>query len=404
MAFELTSFESLILLSIPITSGIVGWGTNVLALKMTFYPIDFVGIRPIGWQGIIPSKVKKMAEKAVDLLTAKLMKIEEQFDLIDPEVIVKEMEPGLKDATRKIIEEVMVSQIPDLWARSPESLKQTVYHAVEEEFPHTVKDMMKDIKVNINELVDLKKLAVSILTNNKLLVNQIFLTCGEKEFKFIEKSGFYFGFVFGLMQMVAFYFYQPWWFLPLFGFFIGYATNWLALKLIFEPRNPIKIGPLSYQGLFLRRQQEVAREYSSIISEKVVTTAGLFEFMVRGPGSIKMAEIIKDNIEKIVDQTANSSSILIKWIVSQEKLDIIKNIAIFRFKQELPISLKQVFHYAEETLNIRNTLREKMSALSPVEFEGFLRPIFQEDELTLILVGAFLGCFAGFAQYFLLFS
>ncbi|MBX2840190.1 MAG: hypothetical protein KTR26_00350 [Flammeovirgaceae bacterium] len=404
MAFDLTSIESLILLSIPITSGIVGWGTNVLALKMTFYPIEFVGIRPLGWQGIIPSKVKKMAEKAVDLLTAKLMKIEEQFDLIDPEVIVKEMESGLKDTSRKIIEEVMVSQIPDIWERAPETLRQTVYHTVEEEFPHTVRDMMNDIKININELVDLKKLAVSILTNNKLLVNQIFLACGEKEFKFIEKSGFYFGFIFGLIQMVVFYFFQPWWFLPLFGFFIGYATNWLALKLIFEPRNPIKIGPFSYQGLFLKRQQEVAREYSNIISAKVVTTSGLFEFMVRGPGSIKMAEIIKNNIEKIVDQTANSSSILIKWMVNQEKLDIIKNIAIFRFKQELPISLKQVFHYAEETLNIRNTLREKMSALTPVEFEGFLRPIFQEDELTLILVGAFLGCLAGFAQYFLIFS
>ena len=32
------------------------------------------------------------------------------------------------------------------------------------------------------------------------------------------------------------------------------------------------------------------------------------------------------------------------------------------------------------------------------EFEGVLHPVFQEDELTLILVGAFLGLVAGFGQ------
>ena len=46
----------LIYLAIPITSALVGWLTNVVAIKMTFYPLNFIGIKPIGWQGIIPSK------------------------------------------------------------------------------------------------------------------------------------------------------------------------------------------------------------------------------------------------------------------------------------------------------------------------------------------------------------
>ena len=28
----------------PFMAGVVGWGTNVLALQMTFYPIEFIGI------------------------------------------------------------------------------------------------------------------------------------------------------------------------------------------------------------------------------------------------------------------------------------------------------------------------------------------------------------------------
>jgi len=31
-------------LIIPFISGIVGWATNVLALKMTFYPLEYIGM------------------------------------------------------------------------------------------------------------------------------------------------------------------------------------------------------------------------------------------------------------------------------------------------------------------------------------------------------------------------
>ena len=49
-------------------------------------------------------------------------------------------------------------------------------------------------------------------------------------------------------------------------------------------------------------------------------------------------------------------------------------------------------------LDLEETLKQKMQQLSGQEFEGVLHPVFQEDELTLILVGAFLGMVAGFAQ------
>ena len=51
---------------IPWVAGLVGYFTNVLALEMTFYPVEFWGIEIFriktepwglfGWQGIIPTK------------------------------------------------------------------------------------------------------------------------------------------------------------------------------------------------------------------------------------------------------------------------------------------------------------------------------------------------------------
>jgi hypothetical protein len=43
-------------------------------------------------------------------------------------------------------------------------------------------------------------------------------------------------------------------------------------------------------------------------------------------------------------------------------------------------------------------MQEKMRTLSSAEFERVLHPVFEEDELTLILIGTGLGGLAGFAQ------
>ena len=78
------NFETLSLLSIPLISAIVGWLTNYLAVKMMFYPIEFVGIKPfLGWQGLIPAKRRQMAEIEVELVLGKLLSVEELAQRLD---------------------------------------------------------------------------------------------------------------------------------------------------------------------------------------------------------------------------------------------------------------------------------------------------------------------------------
>lgn len=54
--------------------------------------------------------------------------------------------------------------------------------------------------------------------------------------------------------------------------------------------------------------------------------------------------------------------------------------------------------YVDETLGLEKEMESKMRLMSSEEFEGVLHPIFEEDELTLIVVGGVLGMTAGFLQ------
>lgn len=390
-------------LIIPFVSAVVGWGTNVLALKMTFYPLEFIGIPPyLGWQGIIPSKAGRMAGMSVDLLTANLIRIEEVFARLEPERVAEEMQDDLQRISKEIINRVMNAQAPKLWKILPEKTKENLYNEVANDFPQVVEELMVEFKEHITELFDLRGMVVETLLEDRALLNTIFIKCGEREFKFIERSGLYFGFLFGIVQMIFWFHYSAWWILPVAGLFVGYATNWLALRLIFSPLHPYKIGPWTIQGLFLKRQKEVAAEYSRIVASRILTPEKVYDDILYGKATDKLSEIVEKHVQKVVDITGAQYQPLFD-LISKKRIDTVRNIISFHFNYDFPILMRSVYDYTQKALKMEETMREKMSNLSSPEFQGFLRPVFQEDELKLILVGAFLGGLAGLAQLYLLF-
>ncbi|MDA7501965.1 hypothetical protein N8482_01690 [Chitinophagales bacterium] len=391
-------------LLIPVISALVGWGTNVLALKMTFYPLEFKGIPPLlGWQGIIPNKSKIMAEKSVDMILTKLIDIQEQFSKLSPELIAQTMGPSLDRVAKKVTNEVLASQYPVLWKALPLSKKDLIFERIRTEIPVVTAAVMQDVKEHITELFDAKQMVINELVSNKSLLNEIFLKVGKEEFKFIERSGLWFGGLFGLIQMAIWIFFPYWFILPIAGLLVGYLTNLIALKLIFFPIKHYKIGSYVWQGLFIKRQKEVSAEYAEIVASKIFTSKLIFDSLLDGPYAENVNDVIKKHIHLVVDAAAGDQKDLFMLVAGTKKYEAIKNLTAFSFCEDLPIIIRDIFPYTEEALEIESTLRTRMSELPADDFVGFLRPVFQEDEWKLILVGAILGFFAGFMQWLLLF-
>ena len=69
-----------------------------------------------------------------------------------------------------------------------------------------------------------------------------------------------------------------------------------------------------------------------------------------------------------------------------------------RVLQLLPTELPLVHGYVDHALQLEPTLKERLRRLTPQQFEQVLHPVFQEDELTLVIVGAVLGLIVGYGQ------
>ena len=54
--------------------------------------------------------------------------------------------------------------------------------------------------------------------------------------------------------------------------------------------------------------------------------------------------------------------------------------------------------YTDKAFDLENTLRTRLSQLPSKEFEGMLRPAFQEDEWMIMVLGGVLGVVVGTLQ------
>lgn len=391
--------------SMPVVAALIGYGTKLVAIRMMFEPLEFRGWKPpyLGWQGIVPRNAARMAAIACDTMTARLLTPRDVFGKLDPKRVAREIETPLLAAVEGITREVAAQHQPGLWELLPERVRAMLVGRVRDEAPAIVERIMLDLQRNIDHVFDLKDMVVTNLTRDKALLNRIFREAGRKEFQFIARSGIGFGFAIGCVQALTWAATHSAWVMPLFGGFTGWFTDWLALKMIFEPKQPKRyFGLFEWQGLFLRRRQEVAAEYGALIAGEIITPRNVLDAVLRGPLSDRLYEMILKHVHVAVDEQAGLARPLLMFAVGTAGYEQMKVAVARRLMETLPETMKHVEAYAGDAMDLKNTLVTRMRSLTPEEFEGLLRPAFQQDEWALIAVGAALGFLVGEFQVFVM--
>ena len=192
-----------------------------------------------------------------------------------------------------------------------------------------------------------------------------------------SRSGF--GFLFGVGQ-AAVWLYHPYRvLLPLAGSVVGYATNWVAIKLVFEPVEPVDVLGMEVQGLFEKRQPEVSDAFAAFLRARVLTSPRLLAELVDGDRAPRLRALLRRELPFVVP-------------------DSVLDAAIGGIRAVAAAERHGAHDLIDASLDLEADLSAKLKALPSAEFENLLHPVFQEDEFTLILVGGVLGAGAGMAQ------
>lgn len=246
--------------------------------------------------------------------------------------------------------------------------------------------IVEQIQADPQYYLDIKAQVVSSLMTEKRLLVQLFQKCGRNELKFIVFTGLWGGFLLGLVQMIGWLCWPIPASLALGGAIVGYATDWFALTILFQPVEPIQILGFKVHGLFLQRQREVSQEFASFVTKNLLTPDKLWNALSTGPQCSRLESLIKEELKREL--------IFFLPGLSDGDWSLFANAVL----KALPRGAKCTHDYMQKELRLEETIRAEMLKMKSAEFERVLHPIFAEDELTLILVGTLLGALSGALQ------
>ena len=334
----------------------------------------------------------------VELMTSKLIDVREVFSRMDPKRMSRILSNDAQSSLKKVVDGIGEVQLPNIWSFVPDSALEECVLYLGEDIDKYIEGLMEELKVNIEDVMDLKHLVVTTALTQKELVVKMFQQVGEKEFSFIRLSGFYFGFLFGVIQSGIFYMYNAWWLLPVCGFLVGYLTNWVALKVIFSPIEPIQVGPMRAQGLFLKRQDEVSVMFAELSSDYFLKPKGMWGEILQGARFSAFQAMVEAYTYRYISEYLGKAKLPVLIYLGQEGLNQLATKMASIIIADLPRLIPATYDYTEEAMQIRPTISQKLKELPPIDFEGVLHPVFQEDEIKLIIVGGVLGFAAGLLQ------
>jgi uncharacterized membrane protein YheB (UPF0754 family) len=390
--------------AIPFVAALIGYLTKRVAIEMMFRPLEFIGIPRtfLGWQGVVPKHGGRMAAIATDLLTSNLLDLREIFAKIDPALITREIEQPLLRAVDHVARDVLEQYHPRLWEVLPTIAQELLVKQVQAATPRLVRELMNEIRENLDEVLDVNDMTIQNLTRDKALLVRLIRETSRPEMSFIARSGIAFGFALGLIQSLTWALTKEPLVLPIFGGCIGLFTDWLAIKLIFVPREPIRLWNVTVQGKFQRRRAEVAQQYGELIAREVLTVENLMATILCGPRSDRLLAMVQRTVEKVVDEQTSAAKPMVVMTIGTTRLAEMKQAAAVRAVERLPDTIRQAEDYLTKAMDVAKMVEGRMLKLTPIEYEGLLRPAFRQDEWKLIAVGGIIGFLVGELQVLLM--
>lgn len=396
-----------VLVLVPLVTAFIGYITNWAAVKMIFEPEEFVGLTvgkaKLGWQGVLPSKADTFATDVAGNV-GDVLSPADLAERLDPSEMEELFADRLDDQLPPIVREVAEMLAPGVWDDMAPEAQQMVITQIKAEGRQVAQEVFDDLQGISHELLDLEALVYDLLSgpNVKRLV-RLFQEIGGKELRAIVRFGGYFGFVIGVFQALSFTVFDQWWLMPLVGGIVGLGTNWLALQMIFRPMEERgypsdRVALVRYQGMFPRRQLEIAADYGRITAREILTPANLMRLLTEGEAGTRIARVVLQRVSDRVDAARPMVEMMTQTEVSDAQLAQVKMLIVGRVTESIPELQAELEAHIEERLAIAELVETRLAALPKSEFERLLRGIFEQDEWILIVIGGALGAGVGLLQ------
>ncbi len=186
-------------LILTIVGALIGWITNIFAIKLLFRPLKPIKIplTPFTIIGLIPKRRKELAKTIGEVVANELISIDELLDETVTNDDLSHIKSYVKQKIKAVIDEKM--------SIVPFPFKSMIQAPIDQMIEVEVDQGLDEIIINIKDIVHTRlNIATLVEKNINALdlkeLEQIILKVAKKELRHIEWLGFCLGGIIGLVQ------------------------------------------------------------------------------------------------------------------------------------------------------------------------------------------------------------
>ncbi len=186
--------------------------------------------------------------------------------------------------------------------------------------------------------------------------------------------------------------------IPLISAFIGWVTNWIAIKMLFHPREPKKILGITFQGIFPKRQQQFAEKLGKLVSNEFLSFSDI-EQKISNPENLKkIMPMIEKHIDDFLRLRLSDEMPVISMFIGEKTLNKIKGALMDEIENLFPMVMKQYAGNLKSELDLEHIVIKKVAGFSSNKLEEILYQIMSKEFRFVEIIGAVIGFIIGVVQ------
>ena len=186
--------------------------------------------------------------------------------------------------------------------------------------------------------------------------------------------------------------------IPFFSAFIGWITNWIAIKMLFHPREPKKILGITFHGIFPKRQKQFAEKLGKLVSDEFLSFTDI-EQKISDPQNLKkVMPMIENHVDDFLRTRLSDEMPVISMFIGDKTITRLKTAFMKEIEILFPQVMKQFAGNLKTELDLEDIVIKKVSAFSSDKLEEILYQIMSKEFRFVELIGAVIGFIIGMFQ------
>ncbi len=186
--------------------------------------------------------------------------------------------------------------------------------------------------------------------------------------------------------------------IPLISAFIGWFTNWIAIKMLFHPREPKKILGITFHGIFPKRQRQFAEKLGKLVSTELLSFREIEEKIVDPKNIAKLMPFVERKIDLFLREKLSSVFPMLSMFIGESTINQLKTVFMKELEVIFPELIGSYMKNLESQLDLEKIVTEKVYGFSSDKMETILNQIMSKEFRFVEIIGGILGLIIGIFQ------